>query len=285
MTAGGKLVLAVTLAMVVRRAAVVGPDGDNGLVPTYRDEAVVLRTHKLGEADRIITLLSRGHGKIRAVAKGVRRTSSKFGARLEPFTHVDLQFATGRTLDVITQAVTLHPYSEPLGRDYERYTTGQVMIETADRLVTEEGLPALRQFQLLLGGLQALTAGTNDGPRPPAMVMDAYLLRAISSAGYAPNLVDCARCGASGPHEAFSPVMGGLVCRSCRPPGSAHIEPATIAYLVALVGGDWVATREVGPTTVRQGSGLVAAFLSWQLERGLRSLRHLDRSRPDSVPG
>lgn len=247
-------------------------------MPTYTDEAVVLRTHKLGEADRIITLLSRQHGKVRAVAKGVRRTSSKFGARLEPFTHVDLQFVTGRSLDVITQAVTIHPYSEPLGRDYERYTTGQVMIETADRLVVEEGQPALRQFQLLLGGLQALTAGTVDGPRPAVMVMDAYLLRAIAVAGYAPNLSECSRCGADGPHEAFSPVMGGLVCRRCRPPGSALIAPETIAYLGALGVGDWAATREIGAATIRQGSGVVTAFLSWQLERGLRSLRHLDRA-------
>ena len=71
-------------------------------MPLYRDEAVVLRTHKLGEADRIITLLTRHHGRVRAVAKGVRRTSSKFGARLEPFSHVDLQFAEGRTLDVVS---------------------------------------------------------------------------------------------------------------------------------------------------------------------------------------
>ncbi len=250
---------------------------DNGPVPTYTDEAVVLRTHKLGEADRIITLLSRQHGKVRAVAKGVRRTSSKFGARLEPFTHVDLQFATGRTLDVITQAVTLHPYAEPLGRDYERYTTGQVMIETADRLVTEEGQPSLRQYQLLLGGLQALTSGTHDGARPASMVMDSYLLRAISVAGYAPNLTDCARCGEAGPHEAFSPVVGGLVCRRCRPPGSAQIDAATLGYLAALLSGDWAATREIDDLMVRRGSGLVAAFLNWQLERGLRSLRHVDR--------
>jgi DNA repair protein RecO (recombination protein O) len=254
--------------------------GDNGRVPTYRDEAVVLRTHKLGEADRIITLLSRQHGKIRAVAKGVRRTSSKFGARLEPFTHVDLQIATGRTLDVITQAVTLHPYSEPLGQDYERYTTGQVMIETADRLVAEEGQPSSRQYQLLLGGLHALTSGTSDGPRPPAMVMDAYLLRAVAMAGYAPNLVDCARCGAPGPHGSFSPVMGGMVCVSCRPPGSAQVEPATLGYLGALIAGEWAATRAVDEFTVRKGSGLVAAFVSWQLERGLRSMRHLERPRP-----
>lgn len=247
-------------------------------MPTYRDEAVVLRTHKLGEADRIITVLSRRHGKLRAVARGIRRTSSKFGARLEPFSHVDLQFATGRTLDVITQAVTLHPYSEPLAHDYERYTTGQVMIETADRLVTEEGEPALQQFQLLVGALQALTAGTSDGPRPPAMVMDAYLLRAVALAGYAPTLGDCARCGAQGPHEAFSPQLGGMVCRRCRPPGSTHPAPATVAYLGALLTGDWPATREVTGASVRQGSGLVAAFIGWHLDRGLRSLGHVDRT-------
>ena len=82
----------------------------------------MLRPHKLGEADRIITLLSRRNGKIRAVAKGVRRTTSKFGGRLEPFSHIDAQFATGRTLDVVTQAVTLHDYTEPMGNDYGAYT-------------------------------------------------------------------------------------------------------------------------------------------------------------------
>lgn len=251
--------------------------GDNVQVPTYTDEAIVLRTHKLGEADRIITMLSRRHGKIRAVARGVRRTSSKFGARLEPFSHVDLQFATGRSLDVITQAVTLHAYSEPLAHDYRRYTTGQVMIETADRLVTEEGEPALQQFQLLAGALHALTTGTSDGPRPPAMVMDAYLLRAIALAGYAPTLGDCARCGAEGPHEAFSPQSGGMVCRACRPPGSAHPSAVTVSYLGALLTGDWAATREAQEVTIRQGSGLVAAFVGWHLDRGLRSLSHVDR--------
>ena len=160
-------------------------------MPTYRDEAVVLRTHKLGEADRIITVLSRTNGKVRAVARGVRRTSSKFGARLEPFTHVDLQFATGRTLDVITEAVTRHAYSEPLGVDYASFTAGQVMLETADRLVTEEGQPSVRQFHLLVGGLHALTQGTSDGPRPPTMIMDAYLLRAIDpNSGWPIRLVE-----------------------------------------------------------------------------------------------
>lgn len=251
-------------------------------MPTYRDEAIVLRTHKLGEADRIITLLSRDHGKVRAVARGVRRTSSKFGGRLEPCTHVDLQFANGRSLDVITQAVTLHPYAEPLAHDYELYTVAQVMIETADRLVAEEGEPSRRQYQLLVGALHALTVGTADGRRPATMVMDAYLLRAIALAGYAPTLAECARCGRAGPHQAFSPQAGGMVCVTCRPPGSAHPEPETVAYLAALLAGDWPATRETGESCQRQASGLVAAFVSWHMDRGLRSLEYVERTAPGS---
>ncbi|HOQ53026.1 MAG TPA: DNA repair protein RecO [Micropruina sp.] len=246
-------------------------------MPTYRDEAVVLRTHKLGEADRIITLLSRRNGKIRAVAKGVRRTTSKFGGRLEPFSHIDAQFATGRTLDVVTQAVTLHAYTEPMGNDYGAYTSGQVILETADRLVAEEREPSLQQFLLLVGALNAMTAGTADGPRPATMIMDSYLLRAVAVAGWAPSLSDCARCGQVGPHEAFNPQAGGMVCRRCRPPASALPSAAVIGYLSALLTGDWPATREVDERAQRTASGLVSAFANWHLERGLRSLIHVDR--------
>ena len=91
--------------------------------------------HKLGEADRIITMLSRRHGKIRTVGKGVRGTTSKFGARLEPFPHIDLQLAVGHTLDVITQVESLNAFDEPLTDDYRAYHACQVMLETADRLV------------------------------------------------------------------------------------------------------------------------------------------------------
>lgn len=246
-------------------------------MPTYRDEAVVLRTHKLGEADRIITLLSRRNGKVRAVARGVRRTSSRFGARLEPFTHVDLQFATGRTLDVITEAVTLHPWAEPLCTDYPRYTVGQVMLEAADRLVTVEKEPAQPQFRLLAGALRALVQGTSDGDRPATLVMDAYLLRAVVTAGFAPSLEQCASCGDDGPHQSFSPSAGGVVCVRCRPPGTPQVRPETLRLLSALISGDWVATRDVAASTQRQASGLVAAFVGWHLERGLRTLDHVDR--------
>jgi DNA repair protein RecO (recombination protein O) len=246
-------------------------------VPTYRDEAVVLRTHKLGEADRIITFLSRHRGKIRAVAKGVRRTSSKFGARLEPFSHVDLQFAEGRTLDVVTQVESLDAFGEPLTANYPAYTAGQVMLETADRLVVEEGEPALPQYQLLVGALRVLNRGTSDGVRPPTLVLDSYLLRALAVAGYAPSFTDCARCGLVGPHRAFSPAAGGAVCEVCRPAGSARPTPATLHLLGALLEGRWTDTRDVPDQIAREASGITAAFVAWHLDRNLRSLVHVER--------
>ena len=128
----------------------------------YRDDGVVLRTHKLGEADRIITLLTRQNGRVRAVAKGVRRTKSRFGGRLEPFTHVDLLIHPGRSLDVIQQAEVIRAYGKPLATDYPRYTAGTAMLETAEKFTPVEKEPAIRQFLLLIGGLRAL--GEADAP-------------------------------------------------------------------------------------------------------------------------
>jgi DNA repair protein RecO (recombination protein O) len=242
-------------------------------VPLYRDEAIVLRTHKLGEADRIITLLTRHHGRVRAVAKGVRRTTSRFGSRLEPFTHVDLQLAEGRNLDTITQAETLSPFSAELGQHYDRYTAGTVMLETADRLVVEEKEPSLQHFLLLVGGLRAMASGD----RQPGQVLDSYLLRSLAVAGYAPSFEHCARCGLEGPHRWFNPSMGGVLCSTCRVPGSANPAATTIAVLGALLTGDWPLLEAADPRSLKEASGLVAAYLSWHLERALRSMEYVER--------
>jgi DNA repair protein RecO (recombination protein O) len=242
-------------------------------VPLYRDEAVVLRTHKLGEADRIITLLTREHGRVRAVAKGVRKTTSRWGSRLEPFTHVDLQLAEGRNLDVVTQAETIDPFAAGLGRDYERYTAGSVMLETADRLVTEERQPSVQQFLLLVGGLRAMTAGEHR----PGQVLDSYLLRSLAVSGYAPSFDHCARCGDPGPHRWFNPSAGGVLCPDCKLPGSAGPAPETLVLLGALLAGEWVVVAAAEPRHLREASGLVAAFVAWHLERGLRSLEYVER--------
>src|SRR5215472_2122871 len=182
---------------------------ENVRVLGYRDDGVVLRTQKLGEADRIITLLTRHNGRVRAATKAIRRTKSRFGGRLEPFTHVDVMIHPGRSLDIITQAEVIRAYGTPLAADYPKYTAGTAMLETAERFTPEEKEPAIRQFLLLIGGLRALneTKDTEEAedteetaqmeetaePREPRLVLDAYFLRSLSVAGYTPALERCAR--------------------------------------------------------------------------------------------
>lgn len=239
----------------------------------YRDDGIVLRTQKLGEADRIITVLGRTSGRVRAVAKGVRRTKSRFGARLEPFTHVDLMLHVGRSLDVITQAEVIRPYGSPLAGDYPRYTSGVAMLETAERFTPVEKEPALRQLLLLIGGLRALSGAEHD----PRLILDAFLLRSLAVAGYAPALQECARCGASGRLPAFAIPAGGMVCASCRPPGAASPAAPTVALMLALLQGDWENADHSERRHQVECSGLVAAYLQWHLEHSIRSLRHVER--------
>src|SRR5271156_2399665 len=278
----------------------------------YRDDGIVLRTQKLGEADRIITVLGRATGRIRAVAKGVRRTKSRFGARLEPFTHVDLMLHPGRSLDVITQAEVIRPYGTLLTGDYPRYTVGVAMLETAERFTPVEKEPALRQLLLLIGGLRSLGEDEHD----PRLVLDAFLLRSLAVAGYAPALEECARCGASprprprpraGPPSdpahpganspsdpahpstsppgdqvrlpAFAVAAGGMVCASCRPPGAAAPAAGTVGLMLALLQGDWDRADRSERRHQVECSGLVAAYLQWHLEHSIRSLRHVERVR------
>jgi DNA repair protein RecO (recombination protein O) len=269
---------------------------ENDSVSIYRDDGIVLRTQKLGEADRIVTVLARKTGRIRAVAKGVRRTKSRFGARLEPFTHVDLLLYSGRSLDVITQAETVRSYGEALAGDYPRYTTGTAMLETAERFTVVEKEPALRQFLLLVGGLRTLVDNGHD----PRLVLDAYLLRSLAVAGYAPALDECAICGTRVPapdqargHSATAkPVMahsatgrrtfgvaaGGLVCKSCWAPGAATASAPTIELMSALLRGDWELADASERRYQVECSGLVAAYVQWHLEHSIRSLRHVEHA-------
>lgn len=240
----------------------------------YRDEAVVLRTHKLGEADRIVTMLSRQHGKIRAVAKGVRRTASRFGSRLEPFMVADVQLYEGRSLDVITQAESIGAYGALIADDYASYTAASAMVETADRLTDAEA--SLQQYLLLVGALRSLSRREHG----PALTLDSYLLRALSLAGWAPSFQDCSRCGAPGPHERIVVQLGGVVCETCAPQGAPRVDAATIALLGALLTGDWDAAEATDEATRSRAGGVVAAYTQWHLERGLRSLPHVQHDIP-----
>jgi len=252
-------------------------------VPLYRDEAVVLRVHKLGEADRIVTMLTRRHGRVRAVGKGVRRTTSRFGARLEPGSHIDVQFHSrdsfdsnvrlgGRRLDLVTQTESLGAYGAQLANDYARWTAASAICETAERL-TEEAEPALRLYLLVVGALRALVAREHD----PGLILDAFLIRSMSNAGWEPALTECAKCSAPGPHAAFNVAAGGVVCEACRPAGSARPQRSTIELMAALLSGDWARADASDTPQQRESSGLIAAHLQWHLERGLRSLPLVDR--------
>lgn len=241
---------------------------------SYRDDAVVLRTHKLGEADRIITLLTKHHGQIRAVAKGVRRTSSRFGARLEPFMVADLQLVSGKTLDIVTQAVAKGAYGGNIAADYGRYTVAAAMTETAERLTDVDGEAGTAQYNLLVGALASLSRDEHSA----GLILDSYLLRALATGGWAPSFTDCARCGSPGPHTAFSAPVGGMVCGNCRPPGSPAPAAETVVLLGALLTGDWPTADGSLPAHRREAAGLVAAYLQWHLERVVKSLKHVERT-------
>ncbi|WP_039993571.1 DNA repair protein RecO [Gordonia otitidis] len=245
----------------------------------YQDEAVVLRQHKLGEADRIITLLTAEHGLVRAVAKGVRRTRSKFGARLEPFAHVDIHLYPGRNLDVVTQVHSIHAFADAIVADYARYTTACAVLETAERLAGEERAPAAQLHRLTVGALEALA----DDRRPGGLILDAFLLRAMQCAGWMPALDVCARCAQPGPHRAFHVAAGGAVCLYCRPPGAATPSPGVLDLMDALYRGQWEHTTDATESLRRQASGLVAAHLQWHLERQLRTLPLIERTAPHSL--
>jgi DNA repair protein RecO (recombination protein O) len=241
-------------------------------MPLYREEAVVLRTHKLGEADRIVTLLSRYRGQLRAVAKGVRRTASKFGSRLEPFMVVDAQFYEGKSLDIVNQVETIGSYGGQIVDDYKSFTAANAMVELAERLTVEESSP--QQYILLVGALRALANRDQDA----SLILDSYLLRALAIAGWAPSFGNCAKCQAPGPHSAFVLQVGSVVCSDCKPVGAVSLSQETTTLLGALLTGSWDQANAASLSARSSASGVVAAYSQWHIERGLKSLNHVERS-------
>jgi DNA repair protein RecO (recombination protein O) len=240
----------------------------------YREQGVVLRTHKLGEADRIVVLLTQGAGKVRAIAKGVRRTTSRFGGRLEPFSHVDLALHRGRNLDIITQVEVVRMF-KALRSDYDLVTAGTAMLEAIDQ-VAEEHEPSVRLFLLLVRGLRALDAA----PRDPSLVLDAFLLKLMAVEGYRPALGACAACGGPGPHARFSTARGGALCASCRSGAESPLDRATVPLLATLLEGDLDSTGALDPPRARprrEASNLVRTFVEYHLDRRLRSYPLVDR--------
>lgn len=236
---------------------------------TYRDQGIVLRSYKLGETDRIVHLLSQGRGKVRAVAKGVRRPGSRFGGRLEAYSHVDLQLYEGRNLDVVSQVELIDAHAG-VRTDFARSASASVMAELTD-LVAQEGQRDNSLFLLLRAGLQTLVAEPDD----PSIFVDAFLLRAASVVGFHVFTDACAACRAPGPHVFLSVRAGGTLCRDCAPPGTRAVDAEVIAAVATLARqGAWSvlpALGRDGGRARRTASSYARAFVEHHLERPLRA--------------
>jgi DNA repair protein RecO (recombination protein O) len=243
-------------------------------MPLYKDHGVVLRSVKLGEADKIVTVMTQGSGKIRAVAKGIRKTTSRFGARLEPTTHVSLMVYRGRgSLDTISQAEIISPFL-PIRRDLGLLAAAETMLEATDK-VAEEHERNVRLFMLLLGGLRALDAG----PADPTAVAESFLLKLLSLSGFHPSLTACAECGRPDP-ELFSSGQGGAVCASCARPDAGPVSRQALAFLSALGGTGLLEAGSMSTDTKvrRESRALLFGFAEYHLERRMKSLPMLARS-------
>jgi DNA repair protein RecO (recombination protein O) len=236
---------------------------------TYREQGIVLRTYKLGETDRIVHLLTQGRGKVRAVAKGVRRPGSRFGGRLEPFGHVDLQLYEGRSLDVINQAELLAPHAA-IREDFGRSACASVLVELVDS-VAQEGERDNALFLLLRAGLQALDARPDD----PAIFVDAFLLRLASTVGFHVFVEACAVCRTPGPHAFLSVKGGGTLCSGCAPAGTRAVDGEVIEVVRTLVApGEWASLPGLArdrPEARRTAASFARAFVEHHLDRRLRS--------------
>ena len=252
-----------------------GPGGYDSLMPPYKEHGIVLRSHKLGEADKIVTIMTQGSGKVRAVAKGIRKTTSRFGARLEPFTHVSLMLYRGRgSLDTVTQAEIIAPHAS-IRDDLALFAAGETMLEAVDK-VAEEHERNVKLVLLLLAGLRAL----DTKPAVPDAVAESFLLKLLSLSGFHPSLTACAVCGATDP-ELFSAGLGGAVCARCAEGGAGHASRAALSYLADLAMADMVDAGALASPEDRvrkESRALLFGFAEYHLERRMKSVPMMVRT-------
>ncbi len=246
----------------------------------YRDQGIVLRSFRLGEADRIVTLMSANRGKVRAVAKGIRRTKSRFGGRLEPTNHLALLLYEGRQggadgrsrLDVVTQVETIEGF-RTVREDLDRLAKASSLLEAVDHVAVERHRDR-RLYEMLLGALRALATGDS------ALVVPAFFLKLLAHEGALSDLDGCTACGAEVAADAagFDVAHGGVLCRSC---AGAAASPGVSAQALALVrrilGGELAAAlAEPASRATAEVSRLATRSLEHHVERRLRSVAVLD---------
>lgn len=241
----------------------------------YRTEAVVLRRSDLGEADRILTLYTPQYGKLRAVAKGVRRPISKLRGHLELFTRSKVLLARGRNLDVLTGAETVDPYRGLRGEEagtLERIGHAYYLAELLDRF-TEDGIENRAVWDLLVGTLRALSDGVS-----PTIVARGYELRLLGLLGYQPGLDQCAGCGQPlrPDQNTYSLEMGGVLCPECRAQDPAaeplSVNALKLLRLLARQEPATVARLRISPALADEVEGVLRRSIRQVAERDIESL-------------
>src|SRR5437870_5883325 len=241
-------------------------------MPTYQADAVVLRRLDYGEADRILTLLTREHGKLAAIAKGSRRAKARSGTGLDLFTRSQMMLAKGRNLDVVAQSERRGD-TRNISGDLQRTAYACLVAEVADK-VLEDRHPVDDVFELVAITLTRL----NASERVPRADAAWFLMRILELLGYQPQLQDCPGCGVTLPEAPgwFSPLLGGVLCARC----GAHDQAGSslsvngLKVLRLMAGGDAemydrLRLTEVLLVEIEQA---LEAQLEYHLDRRLKSL-------------
>ena len=240
----------------------------------YRDTGVVLRTYKLREADKIVVIHTKDNGKVRAVAKGVRKTKSKFGARLEPMSHVNLLLYRGRELDIVSQADAVEPLS-PMLSSLDRASQGLAALEAVDQLSLERE-PNPQLYRMLVGVLRTIAR------QPGPLVVPAFYWKLLANEGFRPELDSCVRCSGTEPEVAFVAFdldEGGVLCRSCR--SGLAITPGALGLMRDILGGrlNDALAQEESPLT-HEVASLATRALEYHIERRLRAVAMFETHSP-----
>ena len=238
----------------------------------YSTEAVVLRSIRLGEADRVLHLYTAAHGRVGAVAKGVRKTKSRFGARLEPLSHVELVLHRGRgELQTVTAAQLVRSHRKAR-EDYYRFSVGMIAAEAMLRLFSEEEANE-RAFTALTRFLDLLDSTPHAADRPTLDPLGlAFQLKLLWLAGYLPHVSACAECGADGePLVGYSTRAGGAVCANCAPAAEAlALASDGVAGIEALLARPLADAANVGLSERARRDALRVIAASYEYHGGFR---------------
>jgi DNA repair protein RecO (recombination protein O) len=249
----------------------------------YRVSAIVLKRRDMGEADRLLTILTRDRGKLTLLAKGVRKSASRKAGHIEPFTHVELLVARGRSLDLVTQAETLKAHRN-LREDLWRSSLAYYVAELADAFIQDED-PHELLFDLVLE-----TLGRLDRGEEAELAVRYCELHLLALAGYQPQLFRCVQCGELiNPETNFlSLERGGVLCprHGAHQPGTAVLPLPVLKILRFLQTRPWEQVSRLRPSLEagRQVEALLAQYIAYHLERGLRSPVFLRRLQQGLIP-